>query len=282
MRTSVNLGDWLARARLKLGEASEHPGLEAQALLAHALRRQRAWVLAHPEFQLADEQRIELDALLARLCAGEPLPYLTGEQEFFGLAFHVTPDVLIPRPETEQLVERALAYLKANPGRRKAVDVGTGSGCIAVSLAHHISDLHVLAADLSWRALRVAQANALRHAAAGRVHCLASDLLEALEGPFDLICANLPYIPSRALSGLPVGRYEPALALDGGEDGLRLIRRLLGQAAGRVAEGGLVLLEIEYRQGSEAARLARRAFPAARVTILQDLSGLDRICEISL
>ncbi len=236
--------------------------------------------MAHPETALSGPLRESLDDLLAQLLDGVPLPYLTHTQEFYGLKFAVSPAVLIPRPETELLVEQAIGWLQSHPGRRRVADVGTGSGCIAVTLAHHILDLRVLACDLSLNALLLTAQNAAAHAVGERVQLVQSDLLTSTDGTFDLVCANLPYIPSDTLAGLEVARHEPSLALDGGADGLDVIRSLLDDAPRWLAPGGLLLLEIESRQGLAAVALARHAFPHSQVTLLRDLADIDRIVKI--
>lgn len=262
--------------------SSETPALEARVLLQYVLNRPAAWLLAHPEETLTPIQETELDKLARRLAGGEPLAYITGRQEFFGLEFTVTPHVLIPRPETELLVEQAIAWLAAHPDRRRAVDVGAGSGCIGVTLAVKTPGLHVTGTDISPEALAAARTNAIHHSVKERLAFVQADLLEGVSGPFDLLAANLPYIPGAALSSLEVYRHEPALALDGGEDGLRLIRRLLEQAVTRVSPGGILLLEIEASQGEAAAGLARAAFRRAEVRVLKDLSQRDRLVAIQL
>ena len=291
---SICAGDWLKTAVLRLqskenfqaeddcqSEKSRHEAmLEAQVLLAHALGRSRAWLLAHPETVLEPDVLFSLENQLAQLLAGVPLPYLTGQQEFFGLRFEVTPEVLIPRPETELLVETALAWLQAHPQARRAADIGTGSGCIAVCLAAHTPDLCIFGVDCSRAALRVASRNLEHHGLAERTPLLQGHLTTALSGPLDLLCANLPYIPTGKLGDLPVARHEPRLALDGGPDGLRLVENLLVDAPRLLAPGGLVLLEIEAGQGRTAAQLARRCFPRGRVEVRQDLAGLDRLVQI--
>ena len=279
---TINLAEWQGHAHQALSPLSESAALEAQVLLAHATGQSRAWVLSHPETILTPSQQAVLDNLLERLSNGVPLPYLTGEQEFYALPFWVTPDVLIPRPETELLVERAAAWLKAHPGRRRCADIGTGSGCIAVSLAHHVPDLRMLAVDRSYPALLVARENARRNGVSNRIDFIQADLLEGLSGPFDLICANLPYIPSKTLSRLPVRLHEPRLALDGGLDGLDFIRRLVAASVNKMAPGGLQLYEIEYRQGAEVEKLVRQTFPAAQVNVIKDLAGNDRLVAIQL
>ncbi len=287
MKISPTAAAWLHDATLRLTECGgskknrREAALEAQVLLAHALNRPRAWLLAHPEVPLPPDLLAPLAQQLDRLAAGVPLPYLTGEQEFFGLDFEVTPDVLIPRPETELLVETALAWLQARSRQIiTAADVGTGSGCIAVALAHHAPNLRVFASDRSPAALAVARRNLLRHSLLRRVTLLQADLLTALRGPLDLLCANLPYIPSGKLAHLSVARHEPRLALDGGPDGLSLVAALLSDAPRLLAPGGLALLEIEAGQGPAALQLAQAAFPHARATVLPDLAGLDRLIKI--
>jgi release factor glutamine methyltransferase len=267
----------LSQVRSRLDRLSESAALDAQVLLAHITGKGRAWVLAHPELILTTEEAVRLEDALRRLEQGEPLPYVLGHWEFFGLDFWVTPATLIPRPETELLVEIALAWLRTQPGRRLAVDIGTGSGCIAVALAVSMPDLYLVACDISPQALRVAQENIQRHGVQGRVSCLQADLLPPTGRPFHLICANLPYIPDATLKSLDVARWEPGLALDGGQDGLDLVRRLLDQAPAALAHGGQMLLEIEATQGAAALELARLAFPQAGVDLTQDLAGRDRL-----
>ena len=273
------LGAALAWARRELSR-SESGALEAEVLLAFAAKITRVEILAHPEAALSPHPARSYFSLVARCAAGEPLAYLTGEQEFFGLAFTVTPDVLIPRPETELLVETALGWLSARNNTARVIDVGTGSGCIAVTLATRAAGLQIVATDISSAALGVAQQNIFRHKVAGRVIPVQADLLAPLPGPFDLICANLPYIPAAALGKLPVVRQEPRLALDGGPDGLRCIERLLAQAHTRLAPGGCMLLEIESSLGDQSLDLARRYWADAAISLRKDLAGLDRLLEI--
>jgi release factor glutamine methyltransferase len=288
-----SIAGWLraAAARVSSGgpadpAAQVAPALQVnlalQVIISQVLGRPRAWVLAHPEVELTPDQLERLDGLAARLADGVPLPYLTGEQEFYGLAFTVTPAVLIPRPETELLVEQALEWLRDHPVKRNAADVGTGSGCIAVTLAKYILDLRVHSVDLSKEALEVARSNAARHGVEGRIDFHQADLLCEMDIPLDLICANLPYISRQSLAELDVAKNEPALALDGGEDGLELIRRLLKNAPDRLALGGMILLEIQYDQGQAVSNLAREGFPGAQVEVLKDLAGLDRLVKVEV
>jgi release factor glutamine methyltransferase len=276
----VSLGETLNKIARRLAPVSDTARLDAQVLLAHLLEKSRAWLLAHPEAELIPGQERVLEELAARLEAGEPLPYLLGHWEFFGLDFTVTPSVLIPRPETELLVEQAQAWLRSHPLRRSAADVGTGSGCIAISLAVNLPGLRVVASDLSWQALQVARHNARRHDVTGQVEFVQSDLIPAAGNVFDLICANLPYIPSQTLASLKVQRWEPRQALDSGPQGVDWIQRLLQDAPRRLAPGGLLLLEIEATQGALVHSMARQAFPQAQVRVLPDLASRDRLVVV--
>ncbi len=271
-----------ARLRQALQPHSETAALDAGVALGRVLGRPRAWVLAHPEARLTPEQVRQVDVFAARLAQGEPLPYVLGEWEFWGRPFFVSPAVLIPRPETEGLVERALALAPAPGQAWRVADVGTGSGCLAVTLAAEHPTAVVTAIDRSWAALQVARRNAQRHRVAHRVHAVQADGLRGVTGPFDLVVANPPYIPRGALSALAVARYEPRLALDGGPDGLTWVRAWLRQAATRLAPHGAVLMEIGADQGPAARALARQVFPQAHVHIHPDLAGHDRVLEVRL
>jgi release factor glutamine methyltransferase len=273
----INTGEWLQKARAQLKHFSDQPALESEVLLAHQLGKSRAWVLAHNDFDLSSEQITKLNDQIIQLCAGKPLPYILGHWEFFGLDFMVSPSVLIPRPETEILVETALVWLQQNPAARCAVDVGTGSGCIAISLCRHVPDLNMTGIDLYEDALAIAEKNVFLHQLQDRITIIHSDLLSGTSETFNLICANLPYIPTATLQSLRVSKHEPRTALDGGEDGLNYIDRLLHQAVARMAPGGLILLEIEAGQGDSSRLLARACFPNASIEVKNDLAGLPRL-----
>jgi release factor glutamine methyltransferase len=278
----TDLSAWLEMARQSLANAADQPSIEAQAMLAAATQHSRAWIFAHGETQLGAVELEKLDQWLTRRLAGEPLPYLLGSWEFYGLELCVSPAVLIPRPETEQLVDLGREWLQAHPGRRRAVDVGTGSGCIAAALLSWTPDLAIIASDRSWAALELARGNLKRLGLAERACFIQTDLLCALNGPFDLICANLPYIPTATLAELEVNRHEPRLALDGGADGLRLIEPLLEQAVNRLAPGGRIVLEIEISQELSAPALAEHYFPQAKIELKADLSGLPRMVIVDI
>lgn len=280
--------DLLNQLYENLATLSDTPELDAQVLIAHVSGKPRTWLLAHPETVLTDSQQAAIHEAMSKIESGTPLPYILGHWEFFGLDFQITPDTLIPRPETELLVERATAWLQAAPHRRTVADVGTGSGCIAISLAKHIPDLWVVGTDLSLPALKIARENAHRHEVQKRIDLIQCDLLPphsetlATQSHFDLICANLPYIPSGTLHDLPIYGREPSLALDGGTDGLDLIRRLLTVAPEWLAPGGAIFVEIEASQGPGVLGLAYDVFHRARINLQKDLSGRDRLVSIQV
>ncbi len=291
---AVLLQDLLDSTVARLLPFSDTPQLDAQVLLAHIFDKPRTWLLAHTTSSSGEKRARRLEKLVRRLERGEPLPYVLGHWEFYGLDFEITPDVLIPRPETELLVERAIAWLRsaaiaesANPNPMVA-DVGTGSGCIAVSLAKHLPGARVLATDISRAAVNVARRNAKKHEVLDRIDFLTCDILpkhvSALSGvrQFDLLCANLPYIPTGKLRSLPVYKHEPSLALDGGPDGLEPFRKLFNLVPEWMAPGGRLLLEIESTRGAAVLSLAYDAFAAASYHLHQDLAGRDRLLEIQL
>jgi release factor glutamine methyltransferase len=295
-RLVSSLGDAIADATARLTTAGvDAPKRVAQVLLAHALGAPRASVVMSPPTQpLQAHQFSAYRAFVARCAAGEPLAYVIGTTEFYRLEFAIDRRALIPRPETEHLVEMALARIKADPvsstTRQTAsvkapiVDVGTGSGCIVVSLAVKLPEARLIATDISSDALALATENAKRHKVSSRIQFLRGDLLAPVPVRAEGIVANLPYVTTSEWERLPrnIRDHEPRAALDGGPDGLTYIRRLLSQAAQRVKPDGWLLLEIGATQGQLVATLARQAFPLAAINLHRDYAGLTRIVEIHL
>ena len=277
MSHPVTVSEALKHGRQALLSISETPFLDTQLLLAYTLKRKKEWVLAHSEHPLSTSELTTFEEYLNRLVTGEALPYLLGSWEFYGRSFHVTADVLIPRPETELLIENALGFLRSNPKVRLCADIGTGSGCIAISLALEIPDLHVIAADVSPSAIEVAQENSKQHGVEDRVTLIVSDLLRPFDFHFGLICANLPYIPSQRLQRLAVAEREPNLALDGGMDGLAVIRRLARELPEWLAPGGRALLEVDSSHAHVLAGELTSMYSSVTTDVLKDLSGRDRV-----
>ena len=336
----MNIKEALHQGTMTLTEAgSESPRLDAQVLLLAVLNAERTILIAHPERELASQEEQLYDQYISERALGKPVSYITGRREFMGLEFAVNEAVLIPRPETEVLVEEALREIEdgrwemgdrspaglhsmKTPGvssrgnaRPRVLDLCTGSGAIAVSIKHFAPEAEVIATDLSEEALEVARENARRILGGGRwemedgrmgdgpngVRFLQGDLFEALndndpchsEGEarrifsnlqspisdlFDLIVSNPPYIPKPDIEGLmrDVKDFEPRMALDGGEDGLDIYRRLIPEAAKRLAPGGVLILEIGSDQGEIVPELCRQA-GLTEVRVLKDLAGLDRV-----
>ena len=265
-----------AEARLRGGPHADMARRDAQALLLHAIRRERAALLASWDEVLDGEKSARYEALIKRRLAGEPIQYILGEQEFYGLPFRVTPDVLIPRPETEHLVENVIEWV-AKIAYPRIVDVGTGSGAIAVALAHHLPQANVVATDLSAPALAVAQENAERNGV--NIRFLQGDLLAPVDGEtFDIIVSNPPYVAGsdRHSLSVEVREYEPSMALFSGADGMELYRRLIPAAFKGLTPGGLLALEFGYGQTADLVDLlAKAGFKS--IEIFPDLQGIARV-----
>ena len=252
---------------------------EAGSLLVHVSGKDRTFLISHAEALLTAEEWENYEQVVQRRASGEPLQYITGTQDFFGLDFIVTPSVLIPRPETELLVESALDLLQSQTAPQ-ICDVGTGSGCIAVAMMHHLSQARAVALDISAAALQVAQKNAERHKVANRITFVESDCFAAVptNTVFDLIASNPPYVSADALAGLQreVRDHEPVVALSPGPDGLSVIRRLLTDAPTFLQPQGYLVLEIGFDQGEAISRLVA-AETWNLIDIRPDLQGIPRI-----
>ena len=270
----------LANGRLQLA-TSPTPALDARLLLQHLLNVSHSYLIGYDDEELSDEQAQQYADLLAQAAQAVPIPYLIGTAPFMDIDLHVTPDVLIPRPETEQLVEMAVEWAMDNSAS-KIVDVGTGSGCIAISLAQRLPQCNITAVDISPAALAIATENGMEFAP-DRITFLQSNLLAGTDQRFNLIAANLPYITQAEWTQLDDGVkfHEPSLALVGGEDGLDLIEELLKQAITRLAPDGLIILEIGWKQGETAVDRARSIFPDADINLHTDLAGHDRFVTIN-
>ncbi|MGO9340488.1 MAG: peptide chain release factor N(5)-glutamine methyltransferase [Terracidiphilus sp.] len=305
----VSLFLFQGAGRLLFGPHPDRARADAESLLMHLLRIDRTWLLTHPDFEAGSELWKSYFEFLQRRCLGEPIQYITGETEFYGLPLFVTPDVLIPRPETEHLVEkaielamtlnrsvtghdlsraegstkqnRALAPAESGSDFPFILDVGTGSGAIAVALAHQLPHARITALDVSPAALAIASENAARNAVSGRIRFLESDLLAAVANErFEMVVSNPPYVPTRDRDSLSVEvrDHEPALALFAGDDGLDVIRRLIPEAFAVLQPSGFLLMEIGYGQSDAVAELLRNA-GFARIEFVPDLQGIPRVAS---
>ncbi len=263
--------------------------LAAELLLLHVLGRDRTWIYSHPEEKVSPADAARYFALLARRASGEPTQHLTGKQEFWGLEFEVTPDVLIPRPETEHLIEVALdrlAVREIRAGRKQTLtgeglqiaDIGTGSGCIAVALAKELPAATIHATDISPAALSVASRNATRHSLESRIHFVERNLLEGVPNHFDLIVSNPPYVGRREKETLEreVRDHEPELALYGGEEGYEFYAELITLSAAYLKPGGLLVLELGHNS-LPAVQPLLDASAWTNVGVTNDLAGIPRV-----
>jgi len=278
----VTVREALRLANLVLREAQiETPRLDAEVLLAHHPGITRSQLLARLDFTLDAEMEDDYHALVERRSLHEPVAYIIGYKEFYGLKIEVDRRVPIPRPETEILAEVALA--SARQGKSPIVEVGTGSGAVAIALAVNLSQAEIYATDLSPAALEVAEENCRRHNLSDRIFLLEGDLLEPLPEPVALVVANLPYLSHQELEGAPpeIAKYEPRRAFDGGLDGLDHYRRLFAQAPSHLLSGANICLEVGANQAQTVNRIAREQFPQAKIAVIKDLAGLDRVVFIT-
>jgi release factor glutamine methyltransferase len=265
--------------------------LAAELLLMHTLRRDRTWLYAYPEHELDEVARERYLSLIARRASGVPTQHLTGHQEFWGLEFEVTPDVLIPRPETEHVIEVVLDRLGATSAggalpdnaALRIADVGTGSGCIAIALAHELHNAHITATDISTPALEVARRNGIRHGVTTRVDFVECNLLDALlhqSRLFHAIVSNPPYIARREAATLPreVREHEPEAALFAGETGTEIYAPLIAQAGTLLKPGGILVLELGYNSAEHVSRLLNTP-EWSDFTLTNDLAGIKRVAS---
>lgn len=255
---------------------SDSSRLDAELLLAHALKLRRLDLYLKFDRLMSEGDLSAYRNLVARRAKGEPVAYLVGHKEFMGLDFDVTPDVLVPNPDTEVLVQRAVEIARDVQRPVRVADVGTGSGCIAISVAHYAANAEVWASDISRLALAVAERNVARHRVGDRVHLECGDLMQPLAGEFDVICANLPYVPAR--SSLPAEvTAQPARALYAEKGGSALVNRLIDEAPARLRPGGRVLAEIDPTILAAVSESAARKFAGRRLH--RDAAGHERVLE---
>jgi release factor glutamine methyltransferase len=281
----------LAAARRLKETGSDSPQLDSAVLMAHVLGVSKGWLYAHPNRLLTPDEIARFEELVRHRMCQEPVAYLVGFKPFYGLDITVDRTVLIPRPETEILVDRVLEHVRRSVKDGfvpKVADVGAGSGAIAVALAVNVPGLIVYATDVSEDALAIAAQNVWRYGIGDQVQLIPGNLLDAIPEPVDVIVANLPYVASPDLAELApqVRDYEPVLALNGGPDGLDVFRSFFASLSGprrrdKLCQGGRVYLEIGWNQGDEVRSLAQETFPGADVTVLLDYAGLDRIVLVT-
>lgn len=276
--SGLSISDAIGEGAQRLAEAAvTQPHREAGSLLAHVLGRDRSFIIAHADDPLTAEQREALQILVERRTVGEPLQYIIARQEFFKLDFEVTPDVLIPRPETELIVETSLELLQNDPEPYFA-DIGTGSGCIAISMLNELPEARALATDVSPAALRVALRNAERHSVSKRLTLLESDCFSNLDAneSLTLITSNPPYVSEDELKSVQREvRFEPRAALAAGSDGLSVIRRLIGEARPFLRAGGHLVFEIGFGQSEAVEQLVDRGVWTI-LEIREDLQSIPR------
>jgi len=264
----------------------EDPVLESEVLLRYVLKIDRVELRLELEREISTKQAEEYWRLVRRRLQDEPLAYIIQYREFFGLDFYVDRRVLIPRPETEHLVEEALKFIKNHPVSSIA-DIGTGSGAIAISIELSLraerSNLQpkIYATDISPAALEVALINCREHNVADRIILLRGDLLDPLPEPVDLIIANLPYVKDTDVAAMPSGKFEPVSSLKGGEEGLDQIFRLGKQLKGKLRPGGCLLLEVGMGQSQDVVDFLHHQFPSAILDIIPDLAGIERVVKLS-
>jgi len=278
----VTLKQALGRAReILVANNIEDAPLESELLLRHALKISRVQLYLDLDHELNPEQEETFWHLIERRLSHEPTAYIIGHHEFYGLDFYVDPSVLIPRPESELVVEKAVK-LAQNHTVSTIAEVGTGCGAIAISLALNLPQAKIYATDISAPALKVALFNCQKHGVVDRICLLAGDMLNPLPEPVDLIVANLPYVKQSELSPICSANPEPLLALNGGTDGLEKIRQLCCQVSDKLLPAGCLLLEIGQGQERAVTTFLRKLFPSAEIEVAPDLSGIDRVISLRL
>jgi release factor glutamine methyltransferase len=281
----VTLAEAINSAAITLSTAGiTNARLDAEVLLSHSIRKDRVWLITHRDDVLDDEKRRDFDEAIRRRTKREPLQHIIGNQEFWGLEFKVTPDVLIPRPETEFIIEAALAIVQDRNRPVRIIDLCTGSGCIAVSLAKELTAAHVIATDASEKSLAVARENARNHSVADRIRFLEGDLFEPLEeldirGQIDIIVSNPPYVRESDLPALQseVKDYEPLMALIAGPEGTEIAQRIIKHATEYLKKTGALIMEMGLGQAGALTRMTEATGAYSKPEVLKDLAGIDRV-----
>jgi release factor glutamine methyltransferase len=282
---TVTLTETLNSASIILSTAGiTNARLDAEVLLAHIIQKDRVWLITHSSEVLDDKNRLDFDEAIRRRTKREPLQYIIGNQEFWGLEFKVTPDVLIPRPETEFIIEAALAIAQDRNKPVRIIDLCTGSGCIAVSLAKELAFAHVIATDASEKALAVARENTRDHGVADRIRYLEGDLFEPLKeldirGQIDIIVSNPPYVRESDLHALQseVKDYEPLMALIAGPEGTEMAQRIIKHATEYLKKNGALIMEMGLGQAGELTRMTEATGEYCKPEVLKDLAGIERV-----
>lgn len=278
---TTSIAEWRYQSKKRLIKLSDSPEIEINAILCEVLQKDISWCLANPEQHLNPSQIQQLDAMLNALTDGLPLAYVLGYCEFFGLKFKVDQNVLIPRPETELLVEQAIQWFSAHPDSKRVVDVGIGSGAILISLMKQFPWLVGYGIDISKAALAISKKNMKNHQLKNH-NLVQMDCLNGVNGKFDVILANLPYIPQNEAQYLKVSKFEPLTALNGGDRGVEIIFRLIDQIPTHLSIPGLVLLEIQYDQAKIVIEKVKRTVPYGSVSTINDLAGINRLVRIEV
>ena len=282
---TVSIQTWIHEKTLELESSGflDDARFSCLILLSHFLNVDTTWIFIHSQDDLPNELLPILNIHFEELKRGRPLPYIIGEWDFFGYRFNISEAVLIPRPETELLVKTAIEWLNQQTSENRSfIDVGTGTGCIPVSILMNIDYASGLAIDISIRALKIAADNRSTYNLENRLQLVCGDLLTPIIQKFNLITANLPYIPTKKLETTEVKKHEPLLALDGGIDGFSLIKRLLIDSVNKITKPGLILLEIEEDQGEDIEFIAAQSFPNGKILIHKDYANRDRFVQIEL
>lgn len=278
----MTLKQALSRARgILAGNNIDDAPLECELLLRHALKISRTQLYLDLDRELSPKQEETFWRLMQRRLNGEPTAYITGHREFYGLDFYVDPRVLIPRPESELLVETALGLAQNHPLFTIA-EIGTGCGAIAISLALSLPEAEIYATDISAAALKVTLLNCQKHGVVDRVHLLQGDMLDPLPEIVDLIIANLPYVEESELARMGPAKFEPLLALNGGSDGMERIRQLCRQVGSKLRPSDYLLMEIGQGQRRAVTAFLHTLFPNGEIEVVPDLSGIDRVISLSL